>query len=169
MKRIVLLLSSALLICQVAQAAGSVRLTTPVSGMVREVHAEVGQRVKKGDKLLVLDDVRFQAKVMEAEAGVMRARQEAEEADKDLKRAEELYARGVSATTELDAARLRQVRGAASLKEAEARLMLARKNLEDTVLKAPFDGVIRSREAEPGMVVPAEFNPPVLFILERSR
>jgi RND family efflux transporter MFP subunit len=162
-------LFGALLLTSPAFAADSVNLTTPVSGVVKEIYVEAGQRVKKGDKLLALDDVRYQAKLMEAEAGVMRAKQEADDADKDLKRAEELYARGVSSTTELEASRLRHARAGASLKEALARQIIAQKNLDDTVLRAPFDGVVNSREAEPGMYVPAELDPPVLVILNKMK
>jgi RND family efflux transporter MFP subunit len=152
-----------------AFAGDSVQLTTPVSGVVKEVFVQEGQRVGRGDKLLALDDVRYQAKLMDAEAGVMRAQQEAEESQKDLKRAEELFARGVSSTTELDAARLRFVRAGAALKGAQARHIIAQKDLDDTVLRAPFDGVINRCEAEPGMFVPAELNPPVLIILGKVR
>jgi RND family efflux transporter MFP subunit len=163
------LLFAVMMLASSAFAADSVRLTTPVSGVVKAVFVEPGQRVRKGDKLLALDELRYQAKLMEAEAGVMRAKQEAEEAEKDLKRAEELYARGVSSTTELDAVKLRHVRAGASLKEAQARQVIAQKNLDDTVLRAPFDGVVKSREAEPGMFVPAELNPPVLLILNKAK
>ncbi len=152
-----------------AWAADRVSLTTPVSGVVKEVYVQVGQRVRKGDKLLALDDTRLKARVMEAEAGVMRARQEAEEAGRELKRAEELYDRGVSSTTEFDAAKLKHARAAAGAQEAEARLTIAQKNLEDSVLRAPFDGVIRAREAEPGMYVPAQLDPPTLIILGKIR
>jgi RND family efflux transporter MFP subunit len=152
-----------------AWAADKVNLTTPVSGVVKTVYVEAGQRVKKGAKLLALDDTHFKALVMEAEARLMRARQEAEDAERDYKRAQELFDRGVSATTELDAARLRQARAAANLKEAEARLIIARKNLQDSVLKAPFDGVVSAREAEPGLYVPAGLNPPTLIVLEKAR
>lgn len=164
-----LLLLNVMLLALPAFAADSVRLTTPVSGVVKAVFVEAGQRVSKGDKLLALDDVRFQAKLMEADAALMRASHEAEDADKELKRAEELYARGVSSTTELDAVKLRHVRATASLKEAQARQMIAQKNLDDTVLRAPFDGVVKSRDAEPGMYVPAELNPPVLIILNKTK
>lgn len=150
-------------------AADRVPLTTPVSGVVKEVYVQVGQRVKKGDKLLALDDTRLKARVMEAEAGMTRFKQEAEDADRDLKRAEELFDRGVSSATEFDAAKLRHARAAADAREAEARLVIAQKDLEDSVLRAPFDGVVRSREAEPGMYVPAAFNPPTLIILGKIR
>ena len=152
-----------------AWAADRVRLSTPVSGVVKEVYVQTGQRVKKGDKLLALDDTRFKARVMEAEAAMMRVKQEADDADREFKRAEELFDRGVSSTTEFDAAKLRHARATASSKEAEARLIIAQKNLEDSVLKAPFDGVVRAREAEPGMYVAAELNPPTLIVLGRIR
>jgi RND family efflux transporter MFP subunit len=150
-------------------AADRVRLTTPVSGVVKEVYVQVGQRVKKGDKLLALDDTVLRARVMEAEAGLTRVKQEADDADREFKRAEELYDRGVSSTTEFDAAKLRHARATASAKEAEARLIIAQKNLDDSVLKAPFDGVVKAREAEPGLYVPAVLNPPTLIILGKIR
>lgn len=158
-----------LLLAAPVLAADGVKLTTPVSGVVKAVYVEAGQRVKKGDKLVVLDEVRYQARLMEAEAGLMRARQEFEEAQKELKRAEELYARGVSSTTEFDAVKLRHVRADATFKEAQARQVIAQKNLDDTLLVAPFDGIVKSREAEPGMYVPAELNPPTLIILSKPR
>ncbi len=164
--------SALLLACSLAAAswaADRVPLTTPVSGVVKEVYVQVGQRVKKGDKLLALDDTRLKARVMEAEAGFTRYKQEAEEADRELKRAEELFDRGVSSTTEFDAVKLRHVRAAANLREAEARLIIARKNLDDSVLRAPFDGVVKAREAEPGMYVAAELKPPTLILLGKIR
>lgn len=150
-------------------AADSVRLSTPVAGVVAEVFVQPGARVKKGEKLLALDNTRYQAGLAQAEAARTRLKLEAEEADKDLKRTEELYARGVGSTTELDAAKLRHVRATTALQEADARRQVAQKNLDDTVLRAPFDGVIKSREAEPGMVVSVDCTPPVLIVLGKPR
>lgn len=160
---------AAMALAAASWAADRVPLTTPVSGVVKEVYVQVGQKVKKGDKLLALDDTRLKARVMEAEAAVMRFKQEAEEAERDLKRAGELYDRGVSSTTEFDAAKLRHARVIANAREADARMIIAQKDLEDCVLRAPFDGVVRAREAEPGMYVPAQLNPPTLIILGKIR
>lgn len=160
---------AAMLLGTTVLAADRVPLTTPVSGVVKEVYVQVGQRVKKGEKLLALDDTRLKARVMQVEAGMMRSRQEADDADRELKRAEELFDRGVSSTTELDAAKLRQARAAANFKEAEAQLIVAKKDLEDSVLRAPFEGVVKAREADPGMYVPAQLNPPALIILGKVR
>ena len=156
-------------VCLPAWAADKVALTTPVSGVVKEVYVKEGQKVRKGDKLLALDDTRMRAKLMEAEAAMMRVKQETEEADRDLQRAQELFDRGVSSITELDAAKLRHARATASAREAEAQLIIAQKNLDDCVLRAPFDGVVKVREAEPGMYVPAQLNPPTLIVLGKAR
>lgn len=162
-----------LLLVSVSVSAGEtarmqgIPLTTPVSGVVKSVFVSVGQRVKKGQPLLALDDTIYQARVMEAEAGVARAKEEGLDAGRDLARAKELYSRAVSSTTELDAARLRSARADAVSKEAQARLIIARKNQQDSVLRAPFDGVVTARMAEPGMYVATALQPPTLIVLER--
>lgn len=142
-------------------------LTTPVSGVVKSVFVSVGQRVKKGQPLVALDDTIYQARVMEAEAGVARAKEEGLDAERDLARAKELYSRAVSSTTELDAAKLRNARADAMTKEAQARLIIARKNQQDSILRAPFDGVVSARLVEPGMYVATTLQPPTLIVLEK--
>ena len=142
-------------------------LTTPVSGVVKSVFVSVGQRVRKGQPLVALDDTIYQARVMEAEAGVARAKEEGLDAERDLGRAKELYSRAVSSTTELDAAKLRNARADAMTKEAQARLIIARKNQQDSILRAPFDGVVSARLVEPGMYVAATLQPPTLIVLEK--
>ena len=142
-------------------------LTTPVSGVVKSVFVSVGQQVKKGQPLVALDDTIYQARVMEAEAGVARAKEEGLDAERDLARAKELYSRAVSSTTELDAAKLRNARADAMTKEAQARLIIARKNQQDSVLRAPFEGVVSARLVEPGMYVATTLQPPTLIVLEK--
>lgn len=145
----------------------SVPLTTPVSGVVKSVFVHVGQQVKKGQPLLALDDAIYQARVMEAEAGAARAKEEELDAGRNLTRAKELYSRAVSSTTEMDAARLRSAQADAVSKEAQARLIIARKNQQYTVLRAPFDGVVKARLVEPGMYVATTLQPPTLIVLEK--
>jgi len=156
-----------LLTSSLPAAAVDVALTTPVSGVVKTVLVRQGQSVKKGQKLVVLDDAIFQARVMEAEGSVERLQADAQEAERDLKRAKELYSRAVSSTTELEQAQVRYSRTNGLYKEAQARLLVARKNLEYSTLRAPFEGTISKRLAEPGMVVSAELQPATLIILSK--
>lgn len=150
-------------------AAERVELTTRVSGVVEEVLVKPGQRVKKGSVLLRLDSTVLQARFDEAAAEQARADADEEDARRELERAEELFNRTVSSTSELEAATLRHVRAKASLAGANARLAIAKKNLSDAELKAPFGGVVRSVPGGAGTVVSADCQPKPLVVLESGQ
>ena len=147
--------------------AADIELTTRVSGVVEEVYVKPGQSVKKGALLLRLNKVIYQAQVLEAGAESERLRAEAAEAKRDLDRAEELYSRTVSSTTELDSAKLRHTRAQSALTVAQARATIAKKNLADTDLKAPFNGVVAAVPAAPGVVVASDCQPRALVVMRR--
>jgi RND family efflux transporter MFP subunit len=146
-------------------AAERVELTTRVSGVVAEVLVKPGQRVKKGAVLLRLDKTVLQARLDEAAAEQVRADADEADARRDLDRAQELFDRTVSSTSELEAATLRHARAKAALSGANARLVIAKKNLSDAELKAPFSGVVSSVPGGPGTVVTADCQPKPLVIL----
>lgn len=152
-----------------AGADERVELTTRVSGVVAEVLVKSGQRVDKGRVLLRLDSAILQARLDEAVAEQARAEADAADAARELARARELYERTVSSTTELDAAVLRDTRTRATLAAAQARQAVAKKNLADAELKAPFAGVVQAVPGQPGTVVSADCQPKTLVILGSGR
>ena len=115
--------------------------------------------------LLKLEPTRLAAALEVAEAEFARAELDLADAQRDLDRAQELYARTVSSTTELDAAKLRRDRAAAEGRAAQGRRTVARKNLDDAVLRAPFGGVVKN-VAAPG-VTTRDCRPETLVTLER--
>jgi len=147
--------------------ATDIELSTRVSGVVEEVYVKPGQNVKKGAVLLRLNKIIYQAQVLEAGAESERLRAEGAEAKRDLDRAEELYSRTVSSTTELDSAKLRNTRAQSALTIAEARATIAKKNLADTELKAPFNGVVAAVPGAPGVVVASDCQPRALVVMRR--
>ncbi len=150
-------------------AADGVELSTRVSGVVDTVLVKRGQQVKKGTVLLRLDDVVLRARVDEASAELVRAEADAAEARRDFDRAQELYTRTVSSTSELDLATTRQARAQATVSAARARLDIARKNLADAELKAPFDARVTAIPGLPGTVVAADCQPRPLVVLAPLR
>ena len=152
----------------VLQWSQRVELSPRVSGIVREVRAGVGERVKKEQVLLTLDDQIYRTRVAEASAAVARHREEVAEAKRDLDRTQELYDRAVISTSELDQAKLRHARARSLLDEAQARLLRERKNLEDAVVRAPFDAVVVARQAEPGQNVVVGLQPQPVLALARA-
>jgi RND family efflux transporter MFP subunit len=146
-------------------AADAVELTTRVSGVVETVLVKPGQRVKKGAVLLRLDLTVLQARLDEAAAENARAQADEADAKRELERAQELFDRTVSSATEFEAAALRHARTQAALSAAQARRVIAQKNLQDAELKAPFDGVVSAVPGGPGTVVAADCQPRPLVIM----
>lgn len=149
--------------------AADIALTTRVSGVVDQVLVKAGQRVSKGAVLLRLDSTILQARFDEAAAEQTRAQADEADAKRDLERMQELFDRTVSSTTELDASNLRYVRAQAALSAAQARRIIAQKNLNDAELKAPFDGVVSAVPGAPGTVVAADCQPRTLVLLRSGR
>lgn len=152
----------------ILQWSHRVELSVPVSGVVQAVNVDVGDQVKKGQVLLTLDSAIYQAKVAEIQSAITRLAAEAAEAKRDFERVQELYARTVVATAELDQARLRLTRADALLAEAKAGLRQQQKVLDDTVMRAPFDGVVVVRQVEPGMSIAAGLQAQILLVLAKS-
>ena len=149
-------------------AADKVELTTRVSGVVEAVLVKPGQHVRKGAVLLRLDKTVLQARLEEAQAEHARAQADDADAKREQGRAQELYDRTVSSTSELEAAELRYARAQAALAAARARRVIAQKNLADAELKAPFNGVVSAIPGGPGSVVVADCQPKPLIILSRD-
>jgi len=146
-------------------AAEQVELTTRVSGVVETVLVKPGQRVKKGAVLLRLDKTVLQARLDEVTAEQTLAHADEGDAKRELERAKELFDRAVSSASELEAATLRHARAKAVLSGANARRVIAQKNLNDADLKAPFNGVVSSVPGGAGTVVTADCQPKPLVIL----
>lgn len=152
----------------VLQWSHRVELSSPVSGVVSAVKVEAGDQVRKGQVLLLLDASLYQARVAENQAAITRLIAEVAEAKRDLDRVQELYARTVVATAELDQTKLRMTRAESLLAEARASLRQNQKILDDSVIRAPFDAVVILRQAESGMSVAAGLQPQVLLVLAKS-
>ena len=145
-----------------------VALSPPVSGVVRSVHAGVGDRVKKGQVLLTLDAGAAHANVSESQAEVARLKEETQDAKRNLDRVQELYNRTVISTSELEQAQTRHIRSKAGLNETLARLTRSQKLLGDATLRAPFDALVVARQVEPGQTVASQFQPQTLFVVARA-
>ncbi len=107
-----------------------------VSGRITEMPAGLGQQVKSGDVLVVVDAQEVKARVEQAAA-------QREQAEKDLDRVRTLATRQVASRQDLDAAETRFRVAEAALSEAQTMMGYAR-------VTAPFDGVIARKLAEVG-------------------
>ena len=114
----------------------SADIRAEVSGLVRSIAFEEGQRVKKGDLLVKIDDSELLAQLAQAEANYHLAEQ-------NLRRSENLGETRTIPQSELDRAR-------SEFANAKAALALLRTRIEKTSIVASFDGVVGSRTISPG-------------------
>jgi RND family efflux transporter MFP subunit len=145
-------------------------VSSKFTGKVIEVLIEEGMEVEEGQVLARLDASNISTELRLAEAQLAAARSNVEEtrvrvaeAELDLERIENLATGGVASQAELDAAhaevdslraRLESQRRAVEV--AERTVAVSRQRLDDTIIRAPFAGVVVAKNAQPGeMISPA--------------
>lgn len=129
------------------------RLSFKVGGVVRRIHVQEGDVVKKGQRLAEIE-------LTEVGAQVEQARELADKATRDLKRGENLYADQV-----ISLEQLQDLRTQASV--ADAQFKSAQFNLGYSVITAPQDGRVLRKLVEERELVPA--GTPVLVFGESDR
>ncbi len=162
-----------------------IEMHAKVSGYVRKINVDIGDRVKTGQVLAVLEVPELMAQLQGTAAGVRHSQQEVMRSQNDLSRDEAQFTAlhanserleqanqtrpGLIAQQELDDARAKDRAAAAQVESAKAALSAARQQLEVaqagnsqmaamsdyTRIVAPFDGVVTWRYADTGALVQA--------------
>ncbi|MBS9781313.1 MAG: efflux RND transporter periplasmic adaptor subunit [Gammaproteobacteria bacterium] len=128
------------------------RLSAEVSGQVLSVSSKfiVGNTVKKGDTLATIDNKNYVAALANAKANLATAKSHYAQEQARSRQARR-DAKGLGVKTSSLLLRKPQIAAAkSSVENATAQLNLARQNLAKTVIKAPFDAVIQSRQIAVG-------------------
>ncbi|BCH21573.1 efflux RND transporter periplasmic adaptor subunit [Mesorhizobium sp. L-8-3] len=124
-----------------------------VLGRIVNREVEVGDIVKKGQRLANLDPVTYQLAVRSAEAELARAVAHLENANATEVRQRTLLRQKVSNQAQFDLARQAFETAQAGVTGAKANLDKAEEQLDYTELRTDFDGVVTAVAAEPGQVV----------------
>lgn len=142
-------------------------ISSKITGKVTEVLIEEGMRVKEGQVLARLDDTNTAASLKLAEAQLESTRTalaetqvRLEEAEQDLKREAELMAKNVVSQQDYDHAKADALAFKARLEQQRVDVTVAaqtvavwRQQLDDTILRAPFSGIVTSKNAQPGEMI----------------
>ena len=133
-------------------------LTPKVSSAVTRVHVREGDTVKQGQPLVTLDTRDFILRSQQAEAARDGARVQLEAAKLDWDRIKSLLAEKAVPQSQFDMIDARYKGAKAGLAAAETAVAIGQKALHDSVVRAPFDGLIVKRfvnEGEYASVMPA--------------
>jgi RND family efflux transporter MFP subunit len=112
-----------------------------------------GDRVRAGQVIARIEDADVKAQLAQAQANVQVTRAELQDAERSLARERLLGDSGFSSQANLDAAEARYQRVKAGIAAAEAAVDAAQVALENTVIRAPFDGTVLTKNADVGEVV----------------
>ncbi|MCX7179762.1 MAG: efflux RND transporter periplasmic adaptor subunit [Proteobacteria bacterium] len=121
-----------------------------VAGEITAVNAREGERVRAGQVLAQIDRSDFLSRLAERQSGLEAARAQAAFAESTRRKNEELLQKKFISQQAYDSAKSNAESNAALAQAQDAQLALARKALEDTVVRAPIDGWIAERAVQVG-------------------
>lgn len=130
------------------QAGVESSLSFKVTGTIQRIEVKVGDRVRAGDLLALLDPQDLELQVEDARASLELARAQARNARARLERTRELYESNNASRAEYDAALTESQSADAQVESNQKRLELTRLQLEYSRLKAPTAGAISEVRAE---------------------
>jgi HlyD family secretion protein len=135
----------------VAQRKAAV--ASKATGRLEYLGVVEGDRVKKGQVLARLEDTDMKASLDQARANLKLNEADFKDAEQWLARQKTLLERGVSTQSDYDGAEARYQRVLASIAVAKAIVAGAQVALENTLILAPFDGTVLTKNADVGEMV----------------
>ncbi|MAD47209.1 MAG: efflux transporter periplasmic adaptor subunit [Oceanospirillaceae bacterium] len=162
-----------------------VEVSSELSGIMDEVYVDYNDQIKKGQALAKLDTTTLEATVFErasslksAKANVTQSEADLEEAQLDYQHYQTVYklsgGKHPSQQT-MDSARIAVTKAKASLEVAKANVDMAQADLDTArtdlvkaTLVSPIDGIVLSKDVEPGQTIASNYSAPTLFLLARD-
>jgi RND family efflux transporter MFP subunit len=121
-----------------------------VAGQIERMAVDLGDAVRAGQELALIDTTAYEALARQSAANLARAAAAASNAWQNFRRIESLRRDNIASESDLDQARAQALQAQADVKAADAADAIARLNLERSHVRAPFQGVIAARLANPG-------------------
>lgn len=161
------------------EAVSTVSVGAEISGRVAAVEVDFNDRVKAGQVLARFDQATLEAQraqsaalALAARAQLAQARADQAQAQRARVRADELFTRQAqtvmeheAAVTALTVTAARVAAAEATLAAQEALAAVARTNLAHAVIRSPIDGMVITRNVDPGQTVASMLQTPVLFTI----
>jgi RND family efflux transporter MFP subunit len=125
-------------------------VSAKIQGRLAELKVEEGSRVKEGDVIARLESSDYDAQVVRARADIVRAEADLAEAQRQASLTQKLAKENIYSRDQADAAASRVQIAQAALGQAKANLQLQQSLLDNTLIRAPFSGVVVKKMAEVG-------------------
>lgn len=123
-------------------------VSAQTSGRVAKIHVDVDDFVTAGTVLIEFTNEEQKQTVEQAQANLEAARATEKQALANFKRARDIYQKKLISQSEYDRAESQKNTAVAAVKTRQAALESAQTQLEYTLVKAPFDGIVTARHVE---------------------
>ena len=148
-------------------AMETVSVQAQVNGQITERKFADGADVKKGDLLFIIDPRPYQAALDQAKGALAQNKAQLELDKINLSRAQDLSAKKVVASQDLDTAKTNVQTDTAKIQSAQAAVDAAQVNLDFCSIRAPIDGRAGLRQVDVGNIVTLGSGTAVLLTIQR--
>lgn len=132
------------------QASNSADLSTRMMGYVKKVHVNVGDKVRKGQLLVSINNTDLQAKKGQVNAGITQAKTAFNNAEKNYKRFKNLFASNSVTQKEMDDMTANYQMAKAGLEAANQKKNEVNAQFAYSNITAPFSGVVTRKNIDTG-------------------
>lgn len=160
-------LSNALPVSGALKAVNSAVIKARVPGELQGLTVREGDTVKAGQVVARIDTTEYQSRVQQAQQQADAARAQVDISQRQLDNNKALVDQGFISRTALETSQANLNASQASHRAALAAVDVARKSLDDTVLRSPITGQVSQRLAQPGERVGVDVR--VLEVVDLSR
>ncbi len=153
-----------------------------VSGEILKIYVDYNSQVKKGDLMAIIDPTQIQTEYDQALASLSTAKEDLASsqmsydlAKSNYNRYKSLYEKDYVAKTDFEQYELAYVNAKSSLNSAQSRIIQAqasldraKKDLDNTRIVAPIDGIVLTKQVSEGQSLTSGFSTPEMFILAQD-
>jgi RND family efflux transporter MFP subunit len=132
------------------EAVNEATVSAQTSGRVTEILVDLNDFVEAGQVIVRLTDKEQRSALQRAEAALLEAQARASEAAADFARIEGMFKNETVSRARMDQARANNEAAKARAESARAGVTAAREQLDYTVVRAPYAGIVSKRHIEPG-------------------
>ncbi|MCP4490220.1 MAG: efflux RND transporter periplasmic adaptor subunit [Gammaproteobacteria bacterium] len=125
-------------------------LSAEVSGRVETINFDVGDQVEQGQVIVRIRDQEHRARLQQASAALDEAQARYDDAKSEFKRVQGLYKDKVVSKAAFDKASANLESTRARVEAARASVSEAQEQLDNTVVRAPYSGIVSARHIELG-------------------
>jgi len=150
------------------QASSKSQLGSQVSGRIEKIFVEVGDEVKKGQPLIKIDSTCFEIEANQKNAALEFSKIEMADSEKNYLRMQKLWEKPDGSPPSISQKRFEDAKSkyeqsVVTVKQAQESYNRAKANFDETVISAPYDGIVTKKLVDVGELITAT---PVTHLLE---